>query len=255
MTDISRDRWGRPLIVPPGGGEPQPYTRTTTFIDVLDDKHALTGWAKRMVAIGLSERPDLLLAVAAHRDDKTRLNAIVEEALQAARGGAAATTGTAIHALTERIDRGVELPPLPDTARRDLEAYRSATAGMEMLAIEEFVVHDGLKVGGTPDRIIRWQGVTVIGDVKTSAELRYGIPAHSMQLALYAHSMFYDPDTHERTPLPDVDLERGLIIHLPAGRGVCDLVWVDIEAGWEGVQLAAEVREWRARRGLSWPAR
>lgn len=51
----------------------------------------------------------------------------------------------------------------------------------------------------------------------------------------------------------DVDLERAIIIHLPAGTGQCTLHWVDINAGWEAVQLAAKVRDWRARKGLTEP--
>lgn len=246
--EIPRDRWGRPLVVPPGGGKPAPYTRVTTFIDVLDDKRALTDWMKRMVAIGLSERPDLLLAVSAHRDNKDELNRIAEEALEAAKGKAAATTGTALHALTEQNDRGMKLPPLPNDAARDLDAYRRATQDMEMLHIEDFVVHDGLKVGGTPDRIVRWGGHgNLIADIKTG-DIKYGAGKIAMQIALYSRSVFYDPGTGQRVSLPDVDQERGLVIHLPAGTGECALHWVDLRKGWEGVELAATVRRWRAHR-------
>ena len=41
-TDIPRDHWNRPLVVPPGGGNPVPYTRCTTFIDPLEDQYNLT---------------------------------------------------------------------------------------------------------------------------------------------------------------------------------------------------------------------
>src|SRR5258707_590187 len=37
------------------------YRRTTTFIDVLQDEFALKKWDRRMVAYGMSQRPDLVL--------------------------------------------------------------------------------------------------------------------------------------------------------------------------------------------------
>src|SRR5215831_14489249 len=96
---IRRDRWLRPLVVPPGGGKPVPYTRCTTYVSALEDTYNLSRWQQRMVAIGLAERQDLLLAVAAHRDDKAHLNELCEKALEAAKGSAPATTGTALHKL------------------------------------------------------------------------------------------------------------------------------------------------------------
>jgi len=59
-------------------------------------------------------------------------------------------------------------------------------------------------------------------------------------------------DTHERTP-HNADKTIGIIAHLPAGSGTCELIEVDLVAGWDAVQLAKEVREWRSRKGLSKP--
>ncbi len=103
---IPRDRWNRPLIVPPGGGKPTAYTRCTTFVDCLEDKYNLQRWQLRQCAIGLADRPDLLLSVSAHRDDKHALNSITEKAMEAAQSSARSTMGTATHALGERVDRG-----------------------------------------------------------------------------------------------------------------------------------------------------
>src|SRR5689334_2925212 len=64
---VPRDRWQRPLVVPPKGGKPVAYTRCTTFVGCLEDTFNLSRWQQRMVALGLNDRPDLLLAVAAHR--------------------------------------------------------------------------------------------------------------------------------------------------------------------------------------------
>jgi hypothetical protein len=243
---LPRDRWGRPLVTPPDGGKPVAYTRCTTFVDCLDDKFNLQKWQQRMVAVGLADRPDLLLAVAAHRDDKRELDGITEKALDAAKAGAAATTGTAIHALTERNDRGQELPIIPEAYRGDLEAYRQATAELEPVLIEQFTVNDELQIGGTPDRIYRYRGGLYIGDVKTGS-IDFGALKIAMQLSVYSRSTPYNHETKTRTPYPgQVDTSRGIVVHLPAGTGTCELRWVDLDAGWTAVQIAARVRKARA---------
>lgn len=247
---IPRDRWGRPLVVPPNGGKPTGYTRATTFVSCLDDTSNLTKWKQRMAVLGLMKRPDLQMAItSADPDDKKTLDRLVDEAQEANGASAAATLGTAIHALTEKIDRGEELPTVPLAYVPDLAAYKEATEPLEVLQIETFGVNDDLKIGGTWDRIVRYQGKTYIADVKTGS-IDYAALKIAMQLGVYAHCLQYDHTTNTRTPL-DVDQDRAIIIHLPAGTGTCELVWVDIKAGWEAVQVAAQVRDWRSRKKLT----
>lgn len=244
--DIDRDRYGRPLITPPDGGKPTAYTRCTTFVDCLEDKFNLQKWQQRMVATGLANRADLLLAVSAAGDDKRKLDAICSDAREAAGASGAATTGTALHALTELIDRGQPLPALPETAKADLEAYAAATAHLTATHIEQFTVVDELKVGGTADRIVQVDGVSYIADIKTGS-IEWGLGKIAMQLAVYAHGTGYSP-SGERFSLGPIDQNVGIIIHLPAGQAKCELVPVDLAAGWEGVQLATQVRGWRSRK-------
>lgn len=246
---IPRDRWGRPLVQPPGGGRPVAYTRCTTFVSALEDTYNLARWQQRMVATGLAERPDLLLAAGAHRDDKAQLNKICEQALEAARASSAATVGTALHALTERLDRGQKLGVLPDSASEDLAAYKFATADLEIHAIEQFCVLDELKIGGTPDRIVSLNGTRYVADIKTGS-VDFGAGKICMQLAVYAASRAYHGGPQARREPLDVDQSRAIVIHLPAGEGRCELLWADIEAGWQAVGLAHEVRVWRTRKGL-----
>lgn len=252
-AEVERDRWGRPMIVPPGGGKKKAYQRVTTFVSLLEDTFNLSRWQQRMVALGLADRPDLQLAVTAHREDKDKLNELCQDAIEAAKGRAGATIGTAVHALTELVDRGQELPIMPAEARADLDAYAKVTAPLEMVAIEQFGVLDDLEVAGTWDRIVAYKGRTYIADLKTQSTLDWGTNKIAMQLAVYAHCDAYDITTGQRTPT-DVDLNWGIVIHLPAGQGECSLHRVDLAAGWDGVQLAAGVRQWRARKGLLAPA-
>lgn len=248
---IPRDRYGRPLVVPPEGGAPMPYTRCTTYVSALEDTYNLSRWQQRMVALGMADRPDLVLAAGAHRDDKDELNRIVDQAMDAAQAHAAAGVGTSLHKLTEQLDRGQIPGPVPEAYHADIDAYAAATSCLEMVGIERFTVLDELKIGGTHDRTVRYQGRTYIADIKTGS-IEYSALKIAMQLAVYSRSVLYDHRTRTRDPL-DVDTDRAIVIHLPAGQGRCELHWVDIAAGWEAVQVATQVRDWRRRTGLLTP--
>lgn len=253
QATIPRDRWHRPLVTPPDGGKPQAYTRCTTFVDVLEDKYNLQRWQLRQCAIGLADRPDLLLSVSAHRDDKHALNQVCDKAMEAAQASARSTTGTALHALCERVDRGQSLGIVPASARADVEAYLVATRGMEHVYIEQFSVRDSLKVGGTPDRVVKFDGEYYIADIKTGSDITWGALKIAMQLAIYAHSVpYYAPA--ERRPYPfEVNKHDAIVIHLPAGEARCELHFVDIARGWEAAHVAGTVRNFRARKNWYTP--
>jgi hypothetical protein len=230
-TMVERDHLGQPLVIPPGGDTPVTYRRCTSFIDVLEDRQWLENWGQRQVAAGLMARPDLLASGVA-------TDALCEEAKAAAGAYRKRDLGTALHALTERIDRG-ESPTIPEDFQPDIDAYLKATAHLKMLEIEVFVVNDTLQVGGTFDRVVEVNGEAYLADLKTGSLHQAQV---AMQLALYASGERYD--NGQRSPL-NVDRERGLVIHLPSGAGTCTLYWVDLKAGWAGVELAARVWAWR----------
>ena len=245
-AQVERDRYGRPLVIPPSGGKKVSYRRCTTFIDVLDDRYALELWKQRQVAHGMAVRPDLVLQAASAAGDKAILNKVVAAAAEAAGSTQAATTGTALHAITEQLDRGQD-PLIPPSAQPDIDAYQATTAHLDMRMIEVFVVHDGLQVGGTFDRVVELDGARYVADIKTGS-IDYGAAKISMQLALYARSQLYDVRTGARTDL-GADQTRGLVIHLPAGAGQCTLHWADLSIGWAGVQIAKDVWDWRGTSG------
>ncbi len=252
MTDLQRDRYGRPMVVPPGGGKPVAYTRCTTFVGVLEDTYNLSRWQQRQVAIGLAQRPDLVSLAGARADDKSTLNEVIDAAAEAAQSSRAANVGTTIHALTELVDAGADLASISAEHRADLEAYARATERLRHEHIEAFTVNDALRVGGTPDRISTMpDGRRVIVDLKTGS-IDYGIGKIACQLAMYAHSVLYNPETGERAE-HHADIAKGIVVHLPAGSGECSLVEVDLAAGWQAVQLSAQVRAWRARKDLARP--
>jgi hypothetical protein len=246
VTEPKRDNFGRPLIIPPGGGEPVAYRRCTTFIDVLADRSALERWKQRKTAIGLAARKDLLLRVQTSKNDNKTLDKVCEWALQAAGSDSSANIGTAIHELTEQIDRG-ETPEIPEAFAPDIKAYLQAMKAFEVRDIEVFVVNDDLRVAGTFDRIVL-ELEPLVADLKTGS-ITFDAGKIAMQLAVYANSQVYNIETGERAPL-DASKARGLVIHLPQGEGKCKVYEADLVEGWKGAQLAADVWAWRAKKGF-----
>ena len=251
-AEVPRDRWKRPLIIPRDGGDLVAYRRATSFVDVLDDKYNLQLWMQRMVAVGLVTRPDLSLAASAAASDpdanKRQLDDICERSREAAAASSKATIGTALHQLIELMDRGKAVGVVPDQYRKHLASYERATGALTPVHIERFMVLDDVKAAGTPDRIVTVEGLPgcYIADVKTGpSTLKYGAPKVAMQLALYAHSMLYDPETGSRAAVTDINLEKAIVVALDAETGDCTLHWIDIQAGWRGVEMCAQVWGWR----------
>ena len=250
------DRYGRYLIVPPDGGKPVPYTRATTWASTLDDRYALERWSCRTVALGLARRPDLLASVAAAKDDdRDTLDTLCERALEAGGSSTSATLGQALHRFAERIDNGEDVK-VPDPWREDLDVYTEALsqAGITVDLVERVCVCPQLIVAGTFDRVVTFDGRRFIADLKTGQRLDYSWGSIATQLSIYAHaSTLYDAESGKHTPMPEVDQERAIVIHLPAGKARCDLYFVDIAEGWRGANLAKWVRAWRKVGGLHSP--
>jgi hypothetical protein len=230
---------GRPYVKQPGSGKEITYRRVTTFIDVLEDRYLIEAWKQRMVVLGMAARHDLVMEAASLAHDpegnKQKLNTVADTAREFAGDTQASRIGTAVHALTEQIDRG-EHPQIPPAAQADIDAY-IALKKKERLTVREsevFVVLDDLRVGGTFDRIYELDGVLYVGDIKTGS--LFGGAKMERQLACYATGQRYDIATGERTNL-NVDQKRGLIIWIPAGQGRAEIRWANLEKGMYGVGL------------------
>lgn len=251
------------------GKREKAYSRMTTFIDVLEDKKFLTDWKQRNVAIGLAKDDELRKAFATldnpHKDDKQAAMRLIEKAERVAGADIKASTGTALHDIIENINRNLPVGFVPDEHKADIMAYQEALRqeGIKVVAAETRVVNDIFGAAGTFDILCLHKGRLKIGDVKTG-RIDYGLSKIGMQLGGYAHSKLYDVETGERSPLThfdpfygqmEVDLEEALIIHLPAGEGVCTVVPVDIRGAYDGLLLAQQVRKWRGRKFQQDPLR
>lgn len=258
-VEIPRDYYGRPKIIPPGGGKPVPYTRVSTLAKKLDDQGGLIAWKQKVTALGLVADRSLYQRFAAiastvpdplkDKDIKADLSKLIGEAFKAGGGERAANTGTTIHDLTEYVDRGLVPEYVPEELAPILDRYIWSTTALEHVETELFVVVDELKCAGSLDRLVRLpDGRVVVADIKTGADEPKYPSGVTTQCAIYAHGQQYDPETGERTPLhPDLDVTTGLLIHLPLepvdGRQICELYPLDLEAGWTRALLAGLVRD------------
>lgn len=208
MAGVPRDGRDRPLVVPKAGGKPKAHTRTTTFIDCIEDKSNLSDWKMRQTLVGAALKPSLLTAVGEldpeAEDYKKRLTGLAEAALDASGANDRREKGTDLHALSEIVDEGKPLPEgLGEADLMDMAAYALTTqmAGFKMLYAEKFVVCPPLTVAGTPDRIVEYAGPgpdgtpiedTFIFDTKTSRSMEYGGLKFAAQLGIYSRAEFYD---------------------------------------------------------------
>lgn len=270
-VEVPRDGMGRPLVLPlqPDPKKPDKrsaYRRVTRFVGAIEDRYNLELHGQREVIWGMGARPDLVALAAAvpwhwqesghgKRDMAGGKNSIADQARDAAQTAAKANTGTALHQFCELLDKDqLDWRRVPAEHKPSLEAYYRATreAGMRMVAIESFRVHDAWRVAGTTDRIVEINGRHYIADIKTGKiEFDGAVLKMAMQLAMYAHSVPYDPetDTRGKDAVP-VDVTRGIIIHLPVSgdaKGECSLHWLDIQYGWAGCQECKRV--WEIRDG------
>ena len=109
-ADFTRDRWGRPLIIPADGGKAIAYGRFSSHGSVLEDKFALEKWKIRTSAIGLTKRSDLFAQLAAcPPEDSKRIDEIMSQALEAGGGSVGAnlkfSNGSCICSICQPISR------------------------------------------------------------------------------------------------------------------------------------------------------
>ena len=238
------------------------YSRPSGFGKDLDDESALTLWKIDRAMDGVASSPALTAKVAAKLGKKQGRKELREEAILLGRGGESADLGTALHAMSHRLETEegyVAVEPFASDLARYLLTLDSA--GLKSEHVEVHLCSDIHRAAGTADRIYRatrevtlpvgpplLPGQMVIGDLKTGEKLDYSLPGYVVQLAIYCDSVFYDITTDERTPMPDtLRTDWGLLVHLPAGHATCTLLWCDLQVGREGAKIVRDVRSWRKR--------
>lgn len=258
--DFKRDRWGRPLVIPPDGGKDVAYDRFSSHGQRLEDRFNLEAWKLRTASIGIAQRPDLYAQIAAcPADDKKRLDALVKQALEAGGSTIGAGLGTALHEFTQRVDDGtLAIDDVPAPWNLDIAAYRAAleTYGLTIIPelIECTLVNDELRLAGTADRFYRdTDGKVLLADIKTGKSIGDNPLGYIVQTACYANSVLYNIETGERTPIDGLVTDVALIVHIPAGQSRCDIYAVDAVAGYQAARTASDVKRWQRTKGLIAP--
>lgn len=237
---------GRYTMKLPGQSKVTSVQRMTNFLLPLEDMYNIHRNDLRNCALGIARNDDLReMVIATRPDDKDGLSKIAEQAMEFVGGKKKARQGTARHGVAEQVDTGeVNLDGIPEPMRSDIAAYRAAidAAGIEILQVEGYVLHDDLLVGGRFDRIVSFGSQPKILDIKTGS-LDWGGVKIAAQLYGYASAPWrYDPKTETCTPMVNMDLEHGLVAHVPTGQARCDLYWVDLAVGKRAFELAGEIR-------------
>lgn len=271
------------------------YGRPSNFGKDIENTYNLQRWSERQIIFGLVADPtgtDLTERLVALADldpesdaGKSAADGVIAIAKDKAKANLAAARGTHIHTVTEfddtdrdwitRLEHGEQLG-LPAQVQAAMSAAWSTMLGrygLEILATELPVVHDGWRQAGTLDRIARLTrhiefdngvtlpaGAVIVLDVKTGklrltpgGRVQYW-HSYSIQLVAYADAVPYDVDAEvrlERTH--DINPDWAIIAHLPVdealqGKATCRLVLVDLQAARtvvEGVVMPA--KEWQAR--------
>ena len=257
-------QWGKYILPHPETGEQGKFTRTTTGVHTLDNTTGLDKWKLRNVVLGIKQNPDLLENVdllGEPRDVSKDLDTVADEAQTIAGAKDAAEKGTAIHAWIEAVETGFRhIDDVPAMFRPFADAYFSALsdAGITILPdlVERIVWNKSLGWVGTFDNV--WEladGTRVIGDKKTSKDLRYSYASFAAQMACYADAdaMLKVDGSGWEAP-PAVGNVFGIIAHIPSDRpGHCELVTYDLEEGRRVLALAAAAREVYEKAGTKIP--
>ncbi len=168
-----------------------------------------------------------------------------------------------------------DLSPVPDLIERRVALPIYNLAGTLDQAVK---IHRSrtIRFSGRTARLK--SGQHIIGDVKSGKTLDLAEGEIAIQMAIYAHALkegrvlVWDPNGYDpKYPTPgawvwekigiptdSIRTDVGVVMHMPVDRpeGVeahCTLSWVDLEAGWNAVQLCDQVRDWRRTKGLFTP--
>ena len=197
MSEIERDRYGRPLIAPEDGSKAVAYTRATTVSEVQGNRHNLEKWLQRQVLKGVVADPSIAVMAKTAGDDKKVLNKLVEDAHTAAKSSQAAEDGTRLHDILHAVGLGLPVE-IPVKWGRHVREWQRVTADWTFICREQMVISDKYMIAGTPDAIAivpQLGGMPVIVDWKTGTTIDFGFREMAAQLAIYANAEFlYEHD-------------------------------------------------------------
>lgn len=283
-AEVARDGYGRYLLPfldgrrPPAG---QGFTRVSTTKSELSNQTGIRKWEKGLIADGFGARADLVAQAAEARKlpegdaRKQALRAVADTAFVAAGGKDRSGKGTALHEITEKLNRGDTDVVIPDEWRQHVDLYMKLLADHDITVLPEYLERQVLcryNHAGTFDNIVRWYNPEtqeyelVIADLKTGRSLELAWLEILMQLWFYATAYAYwtttkliwstdDLNDPKRkiidvegfyTPMPpELRTDRALIFHVPLD-GTAELFVLDLSGVHRFVEAALESRRGNA---------
>jgi hypothetical protein len=239
------------------------YSRPSGYAKVLDNSFALNDWKINKAMLGVAGSSAMQAQLRSLRDDdKEGFKELREKALDKGQANEAADMGTALHAMTARIENPNDSFDPPDEYVADLDAYTDSLClyGLVSEHIEVHMCNDSFRAAGTADRLYRTckaltapdgtiipAGELVLGDLKTGQKLDFSLPGYCVQMAIYADGVFYDVETNLRMPTPAMNRHWTILVHLPVGKAKCRMIWCSIDVGLKGALLCYEVKDWDRR--------
>jgi RecB family exonuclease len=232
----------------------------STVAKVPTDTYTLEKWSQRMVAIGLATDPQLIENVAAHIDNRDRLDEIVEQAKRAAKAHQAADRGTQMHRVLELVLLGQDDKLLTAQQRADAEVLKRTLDRYKLTPhqdmAEQFVIWPQHTIAGRFDAILEQpDGTLILTDLKSGPNAVTYPQSVSIQLALYARAPMMSSGIHtagDRATITDwrelperLDRLNGYVLLVTPDDTVGTLHRIDIEHGWAAAQLALQVVDWR----------
>jgi hypothetical protein len=250
---VPRNQWGQGNIrIDPSDSSGKLYAlpRISTLAGQLDNKGGLIKWAQanavRGLAVSRALRDRAIVAVNANDDDG--LKAVVAEAEIRGGSGDAAERGTSLHSVVMPALITGQDPQIDDLAMlASITAARKALAEAELVPVlmEQFGINTTAGYCGTYDLLVKHQptGKHYVTDVKTSAKLNDRNYPHkvAIQLSCYSRALRWCP-YRGLLRSPEIDRQKGFLLSLPIDQGQAYLDPVDLDRGWEGLQLAQAAR-------------
>lgn len=205
---ITRDRYHRYTY------EGVTYPGLTSVIGVLDKGAGLMRWACRLTAEAAVAQADQLPGLVKANGEKGVVDLLLNQADM--RRDAAASRGSSIHGLAERLLKGEPLPEMTDEERVLLDHIGEwwTGAGWRLRLAEAFVVSPSRGYGGTLDLLAYdAEGRTVLADYKTGSGV-YG--EVRLQLLGYGEADLIAP---QGSPVayPMVHVDRYVVLHVTPG--------------------------------------
>ena len=244
---------------------PRGFMRTSNLISAYVDTRALSIWEQAKMLRGLRARPDLYADLTTcDLDEQGDLSygdarRIAEAAARHGGADSAAEQGTAQHKVLETRLRTGKL--VGTYAMQDAQLALEALLKTHLLQpapeyAERIVVNTHVKCAGRFD-VPLWdmqpgsdrqgpRGI-LMADLKTKKKAFWSVLEQRAQLAVYARAdaMWDEAQQCYVTP-PPFDLDEGILMHLPQGGGVAQLLRMDLRKGWATACRAREIVDDRA---------